>query len=62
LASTLGTGSAALGKINSELQNEGLSQSSGLELMSAKNDNTGVIVSAKNNNTGVIVGMHCCLF
>jgi hypothetical protein len=50
LSSTLGTGSGALEKINSELQKQGLEKSTGLEFVTTnKSDNTGVIV-------GVVVG------
>jgi len=51
LSSTLGTGSGALDKVNSELQKQGLEKSTGLDLMSANNsDNTGLIV-------GLVVGL-----
>jgi len=51
LSSTLGTGSGALDKINSELQKQGLEKSTGLDVVSAnKSDNTGLIV-------GLVVGL-----
>jgi hypothetical protein len=43
-ASTLGTGSGALDKINTELQKQGLEKSTGLDFVAAKSDNTGVII------------------
>jgi hypothetical protein len=44
LASTLGTGNGALDKINAELKKQGLMESTGVETVSTKRDNTGVIV------------------
>jgi hypothetical protein len=44
LASTLGTGKGALDKINAELKKEGLMESTGVETVTTKRDNTGVIV------------------
>jgi len=50
LSSTLGTGSGALDKINSELQKQGLEKSTGLDVVSAnKSDNTGLIVGTRNS-------------
>ncbi len=44
MASTLGTGNGALDKINAELKRQGLMDSTGVEIVSTKRDNTGVIV------------------
>lgn len=48
MSSTLGSGSGALDKINSELQKQGLEKSTGLDVVAAnKSDNTGLIVGTK---------------
>jgi hypothetical protein len=52
LSSTLGTGSGALDKINSELQKQGLEKSTGLDVVAAPR---------KSDNTVVIVGTSACL-
>ena len=51
MSSTLGTGSGALDKINSELQKQGLEKSTGLDVVAAP---------SKSDNTGVIVGTNAC--
>jgi hypothetical protein len=63
LSSTLGTGSGALDKINSELQKQGLEKSTGLDVVSTtKSDNTGLIVGTKKISRSSNSQSHLFLF